>query len=468
MSRFAPLLACLLAATPALAQWQRLDIPGDDSEAFQVAANDGALLVNDVSSPGTFTGFLSRSTDNGDSWDGSPVDPRPESPSGPRENFGLYSLPSLFWTFIQRSGQPSVPTLTISRDDGRTWTHPALTPQDGFEPRYFAGVRGGITEFVLGGETAFAFVATANDLSDPGARDTPLVFYTTDDFATLRTWTTLPGEAYQVVGVGDELYAWAYPRPGAVDEGALYVTADPAGEPSLAPQPPVQLPGPMELFATDGTLAVRSGFAERNTDVLRDGAWVTTQDGSGHIPTTWLLSSVAHPNLLNGPAAPYFYPELSTDADSFEEVPLGGLPVRTNGADGTCANAVRSGSAAITSEYAFIYSFGYTTDDSCPSSTEALHRLPLNTVVRNEGGPDNERTPLALSVAPNPVGDRLRVVVQESGRLELLDALGRTVLAQPVRVGQAVLDVSDLPAGAYALRLTTDTASGTRRVTVVR
>lgn len=76
---------------------------------------------------------------------------------------------------------------------------------------------------------------------------------------------------------------------------------------------------------------------------------------------------------------------------------------------------------------------------------------------------------------PNPSSGltrlRLQVPPAASGRLAVLDALGREVrvLADgPLTSGEVAFDVSSLPAGAYTLRLTTPAGGAAQRLTVVR
>jgi acyl-homoserine lactone acylase PvdQ len=100
------------------------------------------------------------------------------------------------------------------------------------------------------------------------------------------------------------------------------------------------------------------------------------------------------------------------------------------------------------------------------------------TPVASEPGAAPGTTAALGAVYPNPIHrDAVTVVVETpdggDARVEVIDVLGRTVavLADgPVAAGRSELSFvpSDLPSGVYFVRLTTDGATQTRKLTVVR
>jgi len=96
--------------------------------------------------------------------------------------------------------------------------------------------------------------------------------------------------------------------------------------------------------------------------------------------------------------------------------------------------------------------------------------LEASAVVAGEGAP---APAVALAAFPNPTaGDAtLRVGLDAAAevRVEVLDALGRSVLRAESRGGDVRLDTSRLPAGVYVVRAAADgRVLGTTRLTVVR
>ena len=75
----------------------------------------------------------------------------------------------------------------------------------------------------------------------------------------------------------------------------------------------------------------------------------------------------------------------------------------------------------------------------------------------------------AVSVVPNPAADR--VAVRCGGRMtavEVVDALGRTVLSIDGGGNEATLDVSALPTGLYTVLVTTEQGRTARHLTIAR
>ena len=74
------------------------------------------------------------------------------------------------------------------------------------------------------------------------------------------------------------------------------------------------------------------------------------------------------------------------------------------------------------------------------------------------------------SVFPNPATDLLYVQVNTlgQGQLVLTDLNGRDILQRNVQNTQTVLDLSNVPAGAYMLRLTQGNTTTTQRIQVIR
>jgi hypothetical protein len=100
------------------------------------------------------------------------------------------------------------------------------------------------------------------------------------------------------------------------------------------------------------------------------------------------------------------------------------------------------------------------------------------TPVASEPGAAPGATAALGAVYPNPIHrDAVTVVIETpdggDARVEVIDVLGRTVavLADgPVAAGRSELSFvpRDLPSGVYFVRLTTDGATQTRKLTVVR
>jgi hypothetical protein len=57
-----------------------------------------------------------------------------------------------------------------------------------------------------------------------------------------------------------------------------------------------------------------------------------------------------------------------------------------------------------------------------------------------------------IGVYPNPAVDVLKYRTDEVGSVEIIDAIGRTVLSGTATLGQNQIDVSSLPKGAYILK----------------
>lgn len=67
-----------------------------------------------------------------------------------------------------------------------------------------------------------------------------------------------------------------------------------------------------------------------------------------------------------------------------------------------------------------------------------------------------------IGVYPNPANDVLKFRTDEVGTVEIIDALGRTVLSKPAGLGQNQVDISELPKGAYVMMFN-GTTIGTAR-----
>ena len=98
-----------------------------------------------------------------------------------------------------------------------------------------------------------------------------------------------------------------------------------------------------------------------------------------------------------------------------------------------------------------------------PNFMQAHEYLTALTGVQEfEGG--------SFVVFPNPVGDRLEVVLPETSStawsVHIIDTQGRKVMSTklPVGLGRASVEMTDLPAGLYLLRLDNDARSWARRV----
>jgi len=79
------------------------------------------------------------------------------------------------------------------------------------------------------------------------------------------------------------------------------------------------------------------------------------------------------------------------------------------------------------------------------------------------------RHELGLRIGPNPAQDHLLIDLPVKASLTLRDASGRVVLARSVNAaGQAMLDVSMLPAGVYALTMEAGALKEVQRVVIAR
>jgi hypothetical protein len=67
-----------------------------------------------------------------------------------------------------------------------------------------------------------------------------------------------------------------------------------------------------------------------------------------------------------------------------------------------------------------------------------------------------------IGVYPNPANNVLKFRTDEVGTVEIIDAIGRTVLSRPAGLGQNQVDISELPKGAYVMMFN-GTTIGTAR-----
>ena len=81
-----------------------------------------------------------------------------------------------------------------------------------------------------------------------------------------------------------------------------------------------------------------------------------------------------------------------------------------------------------------------------------------------------DESDVVWSVFPNPATDLLHVQVNTlgQGQLVLTDLNGRDILQRNVQTKRTVLDLSNVPAGAYMLRLTQGNTTTTQRIQVIR
>ena len=89
----------------------------------------------------------------------------------------------------------------------------------------------------------------------------------------------------------------------------------------------------------------------------------------------------------------------------------------------------------------------------------ARYHTGINTSVAEIGAESN------LSVFPNPAVNQLTVTSEKTlNNVELLDALGRTVLTQTSNANRFQLDLSQIPSGIYLLRATDGERMFTQKV----
>ncbi len=89
------------------------------------------------------------------------------------------------------------------------------------------------------------------------------------------------------------------------------------------------------------------------------------------------------------------------------------------------------------------FAMAFIGDLVCSSRTNSCAKIAsgINEVARN-----------SVSVYPNPTEGVLNFRSVENGTIEVIDAIGRTVLSTSFRAGQNTLDVSALQPGSYAIR----------------
>ena len=69
----------------------------------------------------------------------------------------------------------------------------------------------------------------------------------------------------------------------------------------------------------------------------------------------------------------------------------------------------------------------------------------------------SEPRTLTFSVYPNPATNRISIVtssVSFTGQLSITNLNGRELITQPISEPKTVIDISDLPAGVYIVKLT--------------
>ena len=70
----------------------------------------------------------------------------------------------------------------------------------------------------------------------------------------------------------------------------------------------------------------------------------------------------------------------------------------------------------------------------------------------------------SIMVYPNPVSDKLSIEAQEAiGKVEIYNVMGTLVYSQKDCADKVEIETSQLPAGTYLIRLTTDNATVLRR-----
>jgi len=121
-------------------------------------------------------------------------------------------------------------------------------------------------------------------------------------------------------------------------------------------------------------------------------------------------------------------------------------------ADITVSGANGTGSGGKVS-----YSVGQVAYQQYAGSTGSMSEGVQQTYEVVELGLENNPTIFDCSVYPNPTFSGVRFIVQDSSYPEiyadLLDVTGKTVQAYPVLYEQQDIQMEDLPAGTYILRL---------------
>ncbi len=108
--------------------------------------------------------------------------------------------------------------------------------------------------------------------------------------------------------------------------------------------------------------------------------------------------------------------------------------------------------------------------EACPDWTASLG-LQIPVIWGNTPGcvtsVKDPRETLEVEILPNPASDKIQVTVADFAPVSLLlfDCQGKIVRERKF-AEQTVLDVSDLPAGIYMLRLATENGSAVRKVIV--
>jgi hypothetical protein len=142
-----------------------------------------------------------------------------------------------------------------------------------------------------------------------------------------------------------------------------------------------------------------------------------------------------------------------TDPDFLEYDPNAGCD------DGSCQTAIVFGCMdTVACNFDPLANFNVT--QLCCYGPDSCNGLDVTLICPGVSIPDQQEEAL-ITIAPNPVGDRLVVMFTgpTSGTLHVLDATGRAVLPtqQTIASGAASVELSTgaLPAGAYVLLITT-------------
>ncbi|HYE59179.1 MAG TPA: T9SS type A sorting domain-containing protein [Rhodothermales bacterium] len=424
MRRLLPLLVALLTVPASKAQqWEaihaNLGITGTVGTDYliNVTSYDGTYLYANVVHASQVRVRLFRSADQGSTWT--------ELPAYAAAGGGTAQLMTTLNGRLY-APQSNGGAMLYSDNQGQTWTS--------------------VAGAAMQGATTMARVGTTVVVSRGIAS---LIRRSTDGGATWADGTTLMGPVggngavFIGIGSGSQLVRST--------DGVTWTT--------------VSVPGTLVFTSlwNVGTTLYAKAFV---------GGVVTSTDNG----VTWTSVATA-----STPTFSYVFSNPSGSAWLVIDAPVQGVTVaytRDRGATITNVSATYpkvTGSTLCTSNFTATADYAIGNAWQCSLTTTGgvgLYRLRLTAGVSNE--PDTQAPAVALTLLPNPVAGRLSVQVRDvpagPGRLAVYDARGRQVAVLhdgPVSGRlDAALDVSDLAAGVYLVRLTSNGTVLTRPVVV--
>lgn len=210
---------------------------------------------------------------------------------------------------------------------------------------------------------------------------------------------------------------------------------------------------------TGGITRIKSGYQLRNITVRTHWADGTDVDDGPAVGSTYFLG--------------YFREDYEWVAHSGQEEYLdahnGRFCVTPEYPSGTYAYF-----ATVDENWnsAYPYAVGPTFYGTVAASIVTTITEPTNTYTPSVAISATEMEQMNISIFPNPTADLIAIqiggLVKEDMQVELLDMTGRLVNKTSINKGQTIayFDVQTLYAGAYAIRISSETTSITRKVVV--